>query len=131
MLQALFQHIELFFTGRHDGKGLPGSLKSPVFWFLVVSSLAAFFLRVAIWGVHRYEWWELIVANLAFVGMLRFFVREEVYIQAVACFLLSGLVHEVIFILLGWLPEEVLLMIDLLMAFILVVNIDRIGGDEF
>jgi len=129
MLQAVFRHIELAFTGRHDGTGLPSSLKSPVFWLLAVISLVALLLRITIWDDHRYEWWELIVANLAAIAVIPACVREEVSVQAIACFLLSLFAHEVIFILAGWLPREILLGIDVVMAFILVINIARINGE--
>jgi len=129
MLQAVFRHIELAFTGRHDGTGLPSSLKSPVFWLLAVISLVALLLRITIWDDHRYEWWELIVANLAAIAVIRAYVREEVSVQAIAFFFLILFAHEVIFILVGWLPKGILLGIDAVMAIILVMNIAEINGD--
>jgi hypothetical protein len=127
MLQALFYHIELASTGRHDGTGLPSSLKSPVFWLLAVISLVALLLRVAIWG-DRYEWLELIIANLTVIAIIRANVREDVFVQAIACFLLILIAHEALFILIGWLPREILLGIDAVMAIILMLDIAEIEG---
>jgi len=111
------------------GRVFPSSLKSPVFWLLAVISLVALLLRITIWDDHRYEWWELIVANLAAIAVIRAYVREEVSVQAIACFLLSLFAHEVIFILVGWLPEGILLGIDAVMAIMLVMNIAEINGE--
>jgi hypothetical protein len=129
MLQALFYHIGLAFTGRHDGTGLPSSLKSPVFLLLAVISLVALLLRSAIWSDPRYEWWELIIANLAVIAIICAYVREEVSVQAIACFLLFLIAHEALFILIGWLPREILSGIDVVMAIMLALNIAEIDGE--
>jgi len=129
MLHALFYHIGLAFTGRHDGTGLPSSLKSPVFWLLAVISLVALLLRIAIWGDPRYEWWELIIGNLAVIAVIRAFVREEVAVQAIACFFLFLTAHEALFVLISWLPREILAGIDAVMAIVLSLDIVEINGE--
>lgn len=128
-MQALFRHVELVFTGRHDGTGLPGSLKSPVFWLLAGFSLVALMLRTAIWDGRHYELWELVIGNLAIIAIIRAYIREEVAVKAISCFLLFLIAHEALFVLIGWLPREILLGIDAVMAIILALDIDEINGE--
>ena len=111
------------------GRVFPSSLKSPVLWLLAVISLVALLLRIAIWGDPRYEWWELIIGNLAVIAVIRAYVREEVSVQAIACFLLFMIAHEALFVLIDWLPREILSGIDAVMAIVLSLDIAEIDGE--
>jgi len=130
MVQALLYHMGRACTGRHDGSGLPRSFRSPVFWFLVVLSLAALLLRVAAEEQPRYEWWELLFGNLLVVTAIPFIVKKEVVVPVIACFLLLSTAHDFILILVdGWMPKELALLIDAALAIAMAVDMLNISGD--